>query len=68
MLGFADRPLSVYQGEVTIRGILRLKPEVRPGQSGILRATLTYQACDDQRCLLPVETALSVPITCGTKE
>jgi len=41
---FAHEPLSVYTGRVEITG------EV----SGAERLTVTYQACDDARCLPPV--------------
>jgi hypothetical protein len=43
--GFLEEPLSVYSGQVVIEG------EV----SGGGRVVLTYQACDEMRCLPPVE-------------
>ncbi len=41
----AGETLSVYQGEVEITG------EVRPEEKGVPHLLLTYQACDDRRCL-----------------
>lgn len=42
---FSETPLSVYQGEVTLRGEVQL---------GAKSVTVTHQACDDERCLPPV--------------
>jgi uncharacterized protein YyaL (SSP411 family) len=46
---FAHEPLSVYSGKVEIRG------EV----SGTARLVVTYQPCDDTRCLPPVERTVT---------
>ena len=51
---FSDTALSVYSGSVSIRG------EVDPGESGL---RLVYQACDDARCLAPVEK--TIPLSQG---
>jgi hypothetical protein len=51
-LSFSDEALSVYDGEVAIEG------ELGPGASSL---TLVYQACDDTRCLSPVEKVLALP-------
>jgi hypothetical protein len=48
---FSDEALLVYDGEVSLRG------EVRAGEASV---TLVYQACDDTRCLAPVERILEV--------
>jgi hypothetical protein len=47
--GFLEEPLSVYSGRVEIEG------EV----SGGGRLVLQYQACDEARCLPPVERELT---------
>ena len=44
---FSDEAISVYGGEITLTGELR-------GE----RVVLVYQACDDTRCLSPVEREL----------
>jgi hypothetical protein len=49
---FAGDELAVYSGAVEIRG------EVRPGDD--TRLLVTYQACDDERCLPPVVRELAV--------
>ncbi|HEX3554048.1 MAG TPA: DUF255 domain-containing protein [Thermoanaerobaculia bacterium] len=48
---FAHEPLSVYTGKVEITG------EV----AGTDRLAVTYQACDDARCLPPVRRTLGAP-------
>jgi len=46
---FSDEAISVYGGEITLTGELR-------GE----RVVLVYQACDDTRCLSPIERELHV--------
>jgi uncharacterized protein YyaL (SSP411 family) len=53
---FADETLRVYSGTVTIA--LRFKQEFQVGTELNLR--LTYQACDDTRCLPPVTQNLTL--------
>ena len=48
---FSDTALSVYHGSISIHG------EVNPGESDI---RLVYQACDDTRCLAPVERKIQL--------
>jgi len=50
---FADDELEVYGGAVEIPG------ELRAGEG--VRLRVTYQACDDERCLPPVVRELAVP-------
>jgi uncharacterized protein YyaL (SSP411 family) len=49
---FSEDALSVYSGTVSIHG------EVEPGESEL---RLVYQACDDRRCLAPVEKTVELP-------
>ena len=51
----SDETLDVYQGQVTLRADLRLKPGARIGEEGDLRLRVKYQACDERRCLSPAE-------------
>jgi uncharacterized protein YyaL (SSP411 family) len=66
-VAFADRPLSAYRGRVELGG--EVGPPVGrpapadpgdPGGSGA-RLLITYQPCDDSRCLPPVTRALRIP-------
>ncbi|TNF83208.1 MAG: hypothetical protein EP299_01020 [Acidobacteria bacterium] len=49
---FAPEELSVYSGSVTLTG------ELAPGERSL---SLTYQACDDRRCLPPVTKHVILP-------
>jgi hypothetical protein len=49
---FASEELSVYSGSVTLAG------ELAPGERTL---SLTYQACDDRRCLPPVTKIVALP-------
>jgi uncharacterized protein YyaL (SSP411 family) len=52
---FSEKIIAVYEGEVEIEAKLATK-DARVPQAGTLQ--LTYQACDDQRCLRPVTVDL----------
>jgi len=52
---FADQPLDVYEGTVSVWATLEIPPRAGPGPMP-LRAKLRYQACNDRLCLPPVNT------------
>ena len=56
---FAKQPLLVLSGRVLVKTTLQVAGDVAAG-SQRLSAHLTYQACDDQSCLMPAE--LEIPI------
>jgi hypothetical protein len=62
-LGFADEPVSVYEGTVTWEVALRAAPDAAGGVVP-LRVYLDYQACNDEQCAAPatlvMEAALEV--------
>ena len=51
----AGETLDVYRGEVEITG------QVRPAEKGVPYLLLTYQACDDRRCLPQVTNRVRLP-------
>jgi len=61
---FAEDAISVYDGEVVIRSDVPVPVEIEPGTYPI-RATVTYQACDDRICLAPVEVEETLGLTVG---
>jgi len=61
---FAEEPISVYDGEVVIIGRIEVPPDAVPGTVPV-RATLTYQACDDLMCLAPVQAEETIGLTVG---
>ena len=55
---FADRPLRVYSGEVTLVAQFETPPE----KGSKLPVQLSYQACDDRSCLPPVAKRMEIPV------
>lgn len=49
---FSDNPLSVWEGEILIGGILNVDQNISPGSYKLI-FTLEYQACNDMSCLAP---------------
>ncbi len=64
---FADEPLSVYEGETMIWAALSLDDSAIPADSGVLRLVISYQACDDQQCLLPTTIELPLEVRIAKK-
>ncbi len=58
-LEFAEAPLRLYENVVYIGAVIDVASDVPMGTSTIA-ATITYQACDNEKCLLP--QTLEVPI------
>lgn len=52
MLGFSDGPVSVYEGEIFIEGVIPIPANIRLGEYKI-PLHITYQACNDASCLPP---------------
>ena len=60
---FFDKPLSVYQGTVTVKVPLRAGASFKAQPiNGIVK----YQACNDQSCLPPKQTTFSTAATTAT--
>jgi len=61
---FADKPLSVYDGEVAIVSQIRIPPGTAAGAYPV-HAGLRYQACNRSTCLPPVTTKADLTLTVG---
>jgi suppressor for copper-sensitivity B len=61
---FTPEPISVYEGEVVIRGRIEVPPDAVEGTYPV-RASVTYQACDDKMCLPPITTESTLGLTVG---
>ncbi len=59
-LEFAEAPLRLYEGVTYVGAVIDIADDVPLGES-IIKATITYQACDNEKCLLP--QTLDVPVT-----
>jgi len=58
---FADKPLSVYEGETTVKAMLKADKTAKPGQRSV-SASVRIQACDDQVCYAPGRLPLVIPV------
>ncbi|HEX8501662.1 MAG TPA: protein-disulfide reductase DsbD domain-containing protein [Pyrinomonadaceae bacterium] len=61
-LGFADKPLSLYEGSVHIKLPLRADAAAAKGRH-TLRARLRIQACNDEECRPPRDIDAPIPVT-----
>jgi thioredoxin:protein disulfide reductase len=62
---FAEKPLAVYEGEVTLKVLLKATNSAPKGTLS-LPAKLRVQACDNQVCYPPGMIDIDVPITIVT--
>lgn len=58
---FSDKPLSVYQGTLTVGALLKLAPSMPAGDI-TLSGKFSYQACNDHECLAPTSVPVSITI------
>jgi DsbC/DsbD-like thiol-disulfide interchange protein len=59
---FADAPLKVYEGETTVKAVLKADASAPTGKHN-LSAKMRVQACDDQVCYPPGTIDLTIPVT-----
>jgi hypothetical protein len=62
MLGFSDKPVSVYEGEIFIKGVIPIPADIDLGEYKI-PLHLGYQACDDATCLPPKSLKKEISFT-----
>ena len=62
MLGFSDKPVSVFEGEVVIQGAIKISDTAKPGDYAIV-ANLGYQACNSATCMPPQDVKDTLHIT-----
>jgi thiol:disulfide interchange protein DsbD len=60
-LGFSDKPMRLYEGEAVIGATLQASADFAPGETAVT-AVVTYQACDNEKCLAPETVRIPVPI------
>ncbi len=61
-LEFSESPLRLYEGVVYVGAVVDVASDVVLGASTI-KATVTYQACDNEKCLLPQTIDVPVALT-----
>jgi thioredoxin:protein disulfide reductase len=60
-LSFADRPIDVYEGTITVFASLRISDKMSPGIDTV-KGTVTVQACNNQICLAPSTIDVTIPL------
>ncbi|MFQ5511708.1 MAG: protein-disulfide reductase DsbD family protein [Candidatus Krumholzibacteriia bacterium] len=67
-LSFSEKPLALYEKQALIGVRLSVSPEVATGEMTVT-ATVTYQACDNEKCLAPENkiVAIAVPVSGPTE-
>ncbi len=58
---YSEAELVVYEGEVVLGALLKVKTGVAPGPK-VVKASLGYQACDAMSCLPPKELAFEIAV------
>ena len=58
---FAEKPLSVYEGETLVKARLKADKSAKPGAHN-LSAKLRVQACDEAVCYAPGTLDVTVPV------
>jgi thiol:disulfide interchange protein DsbD len=66
-LEFSESPVSVFEGEIFIGGVISIPEDISLGKHKI-PLLFTYQACDDRTCLPPETLEKEIIITVVDKE
>lgn len=61
-LGFADKPLALYEGSVVIKLPVRADKNATKGRH-TLRTKIRVQPCNDEACLPPRDIDAPIPVT-----
>ncbi|MFN3689608.1 MAG: cytochrome c biogenesis protein CcdA, partial [Fimbriimonadales bacterium] len=61
------KPITIYEGRVPIKFQLKLD-KTAPKGNLVVKATLRYQACDDNACYPPQRTPIDIQIPVADKE
>jgi thioredoxin:protein disulfide reductase len=58
---FSEKPLAVFEGRATLRFTARPLAALQPG-SHTIKAKLTVQACNNEKCLRPSTFDVGIPV------
>lgn len=61
-LGFSDKPVSVFEGDIVINLLINIDKELSPGSYKI-PIKVEYQSCNNQTCMPPTSVSDSFEIT-----
>ena len=62
--GYAKDPIGVFSGKISVKALLVVGKEARPGKH-IIKGELSYQACSDDSCLPPEMVPVSISLFIG---
>ncbi len=60
-LDFSESPLLLYEGTVRIGAVVDVAADAALGETTVV-ARVTYQACDNEKCLLPQTIDVEIPV------
>jgi thiol:disulfide interchange protein DsbD len=66
-LGFSPEPLRLYEGTVYVGAMIDVAADA-PVDTVSIRAVITYQACDNEKCLLPESLEVFIPVPISSPE
>lgn len=66
-LSFMEKAEPVYDGTIRVKAMLTVSAGLAPGKH-IVKATLFYQACNNQMCFMPQEKELEIKLVVAAKE
>ncbi|MEW5842254.1 MAG: protein-disulfide reductase DsbD [Bacteroidota bacterium] len=61
-LGFSDKPVSVFEGDIVINLLINIDKKISPGSYKI-PIKVEYQSCNNQTCMPPTSVSDSFEIT-----
>ena len=66
-LGFAESTLRLYEGTVYIGAVIDVAADA-PVDTASIKANITYQACDNEKCLLPETVSVFIPLVISSPQ
>ena len=65
-LEFSEKPLSVWEGQVYLGGLVKISKDVKPGKYPLI-VTLHYQSCNNKTCLPPTSVSDTISVNVVNK-
>ncbi|MCZ6766468.1 MAG: protein-disulfide reductase DsbD family protein, partial [bacterium] len=65
-LGLSENPMLLYEGNTYIGIVVDVAENAEVGKRNV-GVTVTYQACDSEKCLAPEDRRLAIPVVVGAR-
>ncbi|MCZ6766740.1 MAG: thioredoxin family protein [bacterium] len=65
-LGLSENPMLLFEGNTYIGIVVDVAENVEVGRRNV-GVTVTYQACDSEKCLAPEDRRLAIPVVVGAR-